>query len=640
MGFFARFDPAALLWITGFACALLPAGSYEAHAYGLAFVSVCGALGISLWKAKLFVSEFPQKPLLFLAATFWGLAFLSVTLSEAPYVSFLYFCFFSLLPITALTALLAHDRMRFFKTIVIFLAFLYAGLSLSCLYQYFFSPDLLFDGFVFSPLGSPNTLAALLSLGFFCALGCMLAVPSRLHANVALVLALFIFAALLTTGCRAALLALAASLGIFFVFGRAHFTRHRRCVTSLLLGAFLIFIAFALLPHEGGKTVLDRLAGTVNGEMPALWSRPAIWLSTLAIIRDHFWTGTGIGTFFLYYPQYRGYDLRSAGLMAHSDPLQFWAEMGILAPLIFYTFIAGAVLRTWTALKVLHRGEVKRIFLLTPFCALAAMIAHSHVSFNFYVLPLLLLAGLLLAFWLFQIENNAAETPLESTTPGPGLAARTMLVMTLLIMGTFFILLHGAYILTVQADQRLLRGDIEGFAGSVNAADRLSFHKSARAFILASSLPAGLLSAQKDSLSFEEAERIFIQGWDLLLRAKGLNPRQSEIPYKQAQLLQMMSGFTVFKSHDYQTPEELLLQSLHLDPLYLDARLMLARLYEERDHSSRALQVLREGLEWPYASVDQLAYYQYAASLSLQQGDMQTHAAALRKILKQRTGGP
>jgi hypothetical protein len=55
---------------------------------------------------------------------------------------------------------------------------------------------------------------------------------------------------------------------------------------------------------------------------------------------------TGIGTFYLYYPAVNTGDYFSTGRMAHSDPLQFWAEMGVLAPLLFYGFIIAACAAT------------------------------------------------------------------------------------------------------------------------------------------------------------------------------------------------------------------------------------------------------------------------------------------------------
>ncbi len=61
-------------------------------------------------------------------------------------------------------------------------------------------------------------------------------------------------------------------------------------------------------------------------------SRGLMWLATWNMYLAHPWLGTGLGSYFLYYPEYRmPLELASAGTYAHNDYLQFLRKV---APLI------------------------------------------------------------------------------------------------------------------------------------------------------------------------------------------------------------------------------------------------------------------------------------------------------------------
>src|SRR5690606_5015736 len=103
--------------------------------------------------------------------------------------------------------------------------------------------------------------------------------------------------------------------------------------------------------------------------------------------------GTGIGNFFLYYPAYRAEDFSTAGFMAHNDPLQFAVEMGLLAPVLFYALLIMVLLRTLKSLRGIAGDNPRRLLILAPFFALAALVLHAHISFHFHVLALLMASG-------------------------------------------------------------------------------------------------------------------------------------------------------------------------------------------------------------------------------------------------------
>ncbi|GJL86215.1 MAG: hypothetical protein DHS20C02_19900 [Micavibrio sp.] len=476
---------------------------------------------------------------------------------------------------------------------------------------------------VFWPLSNPNALAALLSLGLFGALGWLLVAEKKLHSNGALVLCFLLVAALFVSGSKAAFFALVLVLPIFVFLNLAHVKKHWHCMAWLGGGVALLFVVAVL----SGAAMPEKLVsmGSELG-MKSLHLRFVIWAGAWEMIRDHFWTGTGIGTFFLYYPEYRGKDFISAGLMAHNDPLQFWAEMGVVAPLLFYGFIVLAVTRTVKTLKVLKSDDPQRVMIVTPFCAFAALIVHSHVSFPFYVLSILLSAGFFLALWFWATEKNLEEGGYVIVLPqswrSQTIWAACFLPFVLLM--SVFVAAAGSEILLQRAQMASMKGDMQGFASDVNAASKLSQRMNAKAFILAVSVPMGILESEQSSLSASQKDDLYKQASALLDKAQDLNPRLADSFYQEALLAKLVQKDAEI--------ENLLLEALRVNPLHVAARRKLASYYQMAGRKEEALNVLREGLDWPYRQEAAIGFYQQAAGTFLENGDMVEHKKAMKKM--------
>jgi len=133
-----------------------------------------------------------------------------------------------------------------------------------------------------------------------------------------------------------------------------------------------------------GSLLVAIMGGGLGGRLHAQGisddSRLATWRSTLAMISDRPWFGTGLGTFAWAYPHYRSDDLPLQGIWdaAHSTPLELAAEAGL--PL------AGLIAAAWAAaIGVLaaacRNGSRGRV---TPLAALSiAVIALVHSSLDF-----------------------------------------------------------------------------------------------------------------------------------------------------------------------------------------------------------------------------------------------------------------
>ncbi len=179
-------------------------------------------------------------------------------------------------------------------------------------------------------------------------------------------------AAMFMTGSRGGvLLSLFAMVVAFVVFFRRDLPR----VASIglaLVGAGAV--ALVLLQFLGGN-----VEARIDAEGLVEQGRLAAYLSTLRIIADYQWFGTGLGTFISAFPAYRSGNISISGVwnVAHSTPLEL-AEVGIPLALV----IAAGWL---VALLVLARGTRRsRRETVVPLAALAvSLIALLHSSIDF-----------------------------------------------------------------------------------------------------------------------------------------------------------------------------------------------------------------------------------------------------------------
>jgi len=141
--------------------------------------------------------------------------------------------------------------------------------------------------------------------------------------------------------------------------------------------------------------------------------RLMIWQSTWAIIQDHPWLGTGLGTYKLFYAAYRNpAETGSSGDMAHNDYLQFLQEGG---PILLAFLLAFGLTNAWLIIKLLRlRGQRLSAELMETaglLLAISALFIHAMVNFIFYVLPLSIVTGIYLAQAYRQLEGSHLPSP-------------------------------------------------------------------------------------------------------------------------------------------------------------------------------------------------------------------------------------
>lgn len=181
--------------------------------------------------------------------------------------------------------------------------------------------------------------------------------------------------ALVMTGSRAALIALAASLGL------SAFRRGAVARRLLLIGGAGVIVALTANPTLGSK-----FARLVQDDV-SLRFRLLVWRGALEIL-EQFPAGSGFYGFERLYPTFKLGG--STTLMAHNTFLQMAADFGW----------AGFFLFTWFAMAVLiqRRRDARRagagLDEQARFCAALAFFLHNTVDYTFYFPAHLLLLAL------------------------------------------------------------------------------------------------------------------------------------------------------------------------------------------------------------------------------------------------------
>lgn len=208
--------------------------------------------------------------------------------------------------------------------------------------------------------------------------------------------------AMFMTGSRAGVaLSLLTMVVAFSIFIRRDLPARSGIWLSLGVGCL---VAFGLLQFLGGR---------VNSRFETRdlvdAGRLEAWKSTLRIIHDNPWFGTGMGTFTSSFPAYRSPDISIQGVWnaAHSTPLELASEVGLpLASLIAAGWLVMLIVQ---ARGVVYRSRDAVLPLAAAAIGCLAML-HSSVDFSLqipgYSIPFFALFGVGLA----QSFSSGART--------------------------------------------------------------------------------------------------------------------------------------------------------------------------------------------------------------------------------------
>lgn len=264
--------------------------------------------------------------------------------------------------------------------------------------------------------------------------------PAVYRESAAYVGLAVLLAGLLLSGSRSAWLAAAIGIAVGFPYGRVAKGRLVR-----LLGVAMSVLAVTLIFTwpESYRRVVDTFSARDVGGNARLW----FWDGTLRMIRAEPWCGVGLGNYEYWSPRYLGEALHTPGgerhfhnelhtLHAHSEPLEFLAETGLL----------GALFGLWMAGRLVGRRgpEWGALAALGVFCLFnAGLHSAAHA-----------LAGLLLAAMLMARRDSVPRPPADRRLGTVLLAGAVLLGLA-----HAWTVLIPSHLLSVAEDVHVVGGD-------------------------------------------------------------------------------------------------------------------------------------------------------------------------------------
>lgn len=563
----------------------------------------------------------PRSAALAALAAFWLLLACSILWSKVTMVSVMGFCLVSLLPLTVFTLLLRGEE-RDFTLIAKGAGGIGAGLAVWALIQYY-ALNTVFEGKAHHPLANPGSLAALFNLMLLPALAWVMMAKDGSGRAAALLLSILLFAGVTVTGSRGAFFCAIGAAALFLFLTKEQAWEHKKHIGVFIISAalFTLLTATGTVDHENLMTRL----GTFEEEAQSVgWgnNRADIWAGTFEMIRDRWLLGTGIGTFFLHYPSYRIESDSVGAHLVHFDAMQFWAEAGIFAPILFYLLAVLMAIRGVRAAKNLtHRGGSK-VGLWAVFCALLTMFGHSHVNFNFYVPCLLLLTGAMMAWWFKVTQDALGEGGFTLRFPAflPPTYRSGVFILPLVMMGALFSCLMVSEHLVERAKVQIAREDLPAFIATTNLADRVAMGLNFNPYMLAVSVPIGAVETNGAAMDEQAHHAVFDQVKAYMDKAERINPLNPAVPYYRGYVQKFLKAAVIPAGTP--SPEEYYRAALQRSPVHIASRLELMELYRSKGDADSFRPVVEEGLRWTYRSELALRFYDEAMQFYVFTGDL------------------
>ncbi len=543
---------------------------------------------------------------------FWIWQGLSISWSVAPYASLLNFWEIGSLPLIFLIWKLAPSK-GLWRQIFLLVQCLGVALALYALYQ---KMGLGEDPRSF--FSTRNSHAAFLNLIALAGMGiCVhslakgrLAWPASIwHGSVLFMFALAVF----TTGSRGATLALL--IGSAFVLWPSRKAVPAHAPLTVLL---LLVLAYAATDFNG--VVSERLS-SLSEPGSAGMSRYVIWEPAWHMLLDAPWLGIGAGTFWLVYPSYRDVIDTSAGSHVHNDYLELALETGVPGLGLFLLFLLAVFVLYRRAMRRVDADAGLHLEMSGLFAGLIATAMHSFFTFNLYILPIVMLVGLVLAR-LHQLATNNQPSghfllqPARRFTP---LGYRLTIVCGMLL-AVFYLL--GTGLSQHQWDQsqlRLQKGEIQAALKALRGVPfyapgaHVARNEEARIYTALMHLDPNMPAEKRAGYYYESLR--------LLAQAKSNNPLSPQTYFYRGRLAQTAPELA---GEDWwEQARDAYVKALRVDPRFYLARMAYARLLLEQKEEARALGVLKAGGEYPYKPrVPLLGYYQLLAERLRAAGDI------------------
>ena len=463
-----------------------------------------------------------------------------------------------------------------------------------------------------------NSLAALINLALIPASGYFLLNESDRpwkslnNKNLALILIILFLTTFIITS-RGGSLSLILGFIILFLLLKKH-VENTQIYTLLLIILISYFLAtlsqysIPNLPQGFGERMASLQDASEAGN-----PRFIIWKSLIPLFNEMPWYGFGLGSLWIFWPPHRPFTDNSAGYFAHNDYMQITLEAGypgILLLLLLFIFILIHFVR---AIKNNNLILIQRVELVGIFSALVTFAAHSFFTYNFYILPLLLIAGLYLGRFN-QLVNihciNIKIFPALKTYFKPIMYIFSVIGLIVILCGYFISVSLSSYY-NSQAKESLLKKKYQESNNYFLKAQAIAPLMDNPFFSHADLLRRGankLLSVNNN----RQAQSLIRLAHINLDKAEKLNPLRPQTHHIRGLI------------YEQGQPEKAKIEfnkALKLDPRFLFSRIRLARLLHKQNQLKAAMEVLYEGVNYNYR-VDgvMIEYMTFFAKLSREAG--------------------
>ncbi len=612
------------LLLGGFGCSVFFVGT-DSPLLAPAVLALLAYVAITLYPNFKTGWALPKTNSFIFVMLFWLWLILSMFWSTVPYVSTTFTIILSILPAFFIVSILAPKAEDWVKVHAFALWLALGSFAVWAVTQFFF----LFDEYgprIHHPMLNPNNLAGLFNLGIFPAMGLFFLSKSKPYVVLLGLVVVIFYAALIVTQSRGALLSFAICAAMFLPF--AVFKTRDYIPWNKL--AFIAAIAF-LVPflsniyHEG--SLEKNLVGATLIASDSVEDRFLLWQSTWHMIKDHFWLGTGLASFFFYYPRYRMPLDSSDGFFAHMDPLQFWAEMGVMAPVFFYGVLICVLFRTIRAVLSAGPDLRKRLEVTAPFFGMLALLGHTHITFHLYMPGMLLPLSALLAYWYMATEralDDAGKRVLFNLTGKMKMVTIGGFALILIITGGWTARISAATHLMGQVKQETQKNNKEVALKTLKLAGLVAPGSFGRYYEYEARFRVSMLWESAKSMDKAEVRKIYDEALYYLDEAEKRNPVFTTIWDLRARLHFAVNGIIIENGQELAI--DILLNVIEANPMSADARVGLANVYKVRGELSKAAKVLEDGVHWPRAKGrTDIVFLITLASLKMQLGDRQAH---------------
>jgi O-antigen ligase len=202
----------------------------------------------------------------------------------------------------------------------------------------------------------------------------------------------------------------------FLIYFRRDLPRGKGLVAALAAAVVTALLVLQILGGNIGERI--DLQGLSDS------GRLAAYRSTLKIIADNPWFGTGLGTFAFSFPAYRSDDISMQGLwgIAHNTHLEFASEMGIPLALVVGLGWLAALIVLFFGMHGRQRRSI--VAPLSSFAVCLIALLHSSIDFSLQIAGYSIVVFALLGLGLSRaVVGDRAAVPAREPSEHPSRGA-------------------------------------------------------------------------------------------------------------------------------------------------------------------------------------------------------------------------